>query len=102
MNSIIEFMLESAVVNSIPIFFAAGIIALIGGPLLKKAGIGTYFRGLIYSVIGVSAGVWSYTVFDIPGRGIELLEFATLTVGMLLYSLVIIMPIVAIKNRAKT
>mgnify|MGYP003624902283 CR=1 FL=1 len=102
MNSLVGFMLESAVVNTVPIFLAAGVVAFIGGPFLKNAGIAKYPRGILYAVIGVAAGLWSYIAFDIPDRNIEPFEFIALSAGMLIYSLVVVLPIVAIKNRAKT
>ena len=101
MNSLIGFMIENSIVNSFPIFLASLVSAYISGPFLKNVGANSYIRIVIYSIIGVVAGLWSYSTFDIPDRGIEALEAITLGTAMFVYALVIISPIVLFKNRRK-
>ena len=96
------FMIENSIVNSAPIFLAALAIAYIAGPFLKNVGANKYARIGIYSVVGVAAGMWSYSSFDAPDRNVELLEATLLIIGMLIYSILVIAPIVLIKNRAKS
>ncbi|PFG53109.1 hypothetical protein ATG98_2191 [Marinobacter sp. LV10R520-4] len=102
MPPVLAFVIESSIVNSAPIFLAALVIAYIAGPFFKNAGANKYMRIAIYSAVGVAAGMWSYSSFDAPDRSIELTEAALLVIGMLIYSLLIIAPIVMIKNRAKS
>ncbi|MGK0472298.1 MAG: hypothetical protein ACJAR0_002779 [Candidatus Azotimanducaceae bacterium] len=101
MPPFLGFLIENSIVNSVPIFLAALVVAYIAGPFLKNVGANKYARIAIYSVIGVAAGMWSYSSFDIPDRSIELMEASSLSVGMLIYSLLVITPIVLFKNRAK-
>ena len=102
MNDLASLMLESAIVNTVPIFLAAGIFSLVGGPFLKKLAVGDCLRGLVYSLAGVAAGLWSYSVFDVPGRSIEAPEITAVGLGMLAYCLIVIMPIVGFKSRGQT
>ncbi len=98
----LAFMIESSIVNSAPIFLAALAIAYIAGPFLKNVGANKYVRIGAYSIVGGIAGMWSYSSFDAPGRNIELLEATLLIIGMLIYSLLVISPIVLIKNRGES
>lgn len=80
---------------------AIGIVSYIGGPFLINLGAGKWARIFIYSAFGVAAGIWSYSVYDIPNRHIELLEAFFLGVGLFVISILIIAPIVLLKNRKK-
>jgi hypothetical protein len=102
MPPVLAFIIENSIVNSAPMFLAALVIAYIAGPFLKNAGVNKYIRIAIYSAVGVAAGIWSYSSFDAPDRNIEITEAALLLIGMLIYSLLIIAPIVMFKNRAKS
>ena len=82
-------------------FFAALIVGYVIGPFLKNVGLNTYMRIVIYSFVGAAAGMWSYSNYDIPDRSIESIEALTLSLTMLVYSLLIILPIVLFKNRVK-
>jgi len=101
MEKIIGFMFEKSIVNVVPILIAALAFAYLAGPVLKRIGTPKLVRSLIYMLIGVSAGLWSYSTFDIPDRAIESLEFAALSGGMLLLSGLFIFPTVLLRNRDK-
>jgi hypothetical protein len=88
-------------VQSGAIFFAAVVFGYVIGPFLKNVGLKTYTRIVIYSLVGTAAGMWSYSSFDIPDRSMELMEALTLSLSMLVYSLIIISPILLFKNRVK-
>jgi hypothetical protein len=101
MNSLIGFIVESTIVNSVAALPAAGIVAYVGGPFLKNLGVGSWGRIFTYSAFGVVAGMWSYSAFDIPDRSIEFLEALSLGVELLALCLLVISPTVLLKNRAK-
>ena len=101
MSPFLGFLIENSIVNSIPIFLGALVFAYIAGPFLKNVGANNYIRISVYSIIGVAAGMWSYSSFDIPDRSIELMEAFTLSAGMLIYAMLIITPIVLFKNRSE-
>ena len=101
MPLLLSFLIETSIVQSVPIFFAALAVGYVIGPFLKNVGLNTYMRIAIYSLVGAAAGMWSYSSFDIPDRSIELMEALTLSLSMLVYSLLIISPIVLFKNRVK-
>lgn len=98
---LLGYLIQNSIVNSAPIFLAALVTAYIAGPFLKNVGANKFIRVLVYSFIGVLAGMWSYSSFEIPDRSIELMEAITLSIGMFIYCLLIITPIVLFKNRAK-
>lgn len=101
MNSLIGFIIENSIVNSVAALPAIGIVAYIGGSFLKNLGIGNWGRIFIYCGFGVAAGIWSYSAFDIPDRSIEFLEALSLGVGLLLLCLLVTSPTVLLKNRSK-
>lgn len=49
---------------------------------------------------GVGFGLLSYSYFDLPNRAIQLNEALILGVGIFVYSLIFITPVVLIKNRS--
>jgi len=101
MPPLIGFFIENSVANSAPIFLSALAFAYIGGPFIKNLGANKYYRSGAYTIIGVVAGMWSYSSLSIPERSIETLEAITLSIGMLIYSSMFIIPVVLFKNRDK-
>lgn len=101
MSSQFAFIIEYSIANSVPIFLASMVVAFLVGPFLYNVGVNKYARISIYSVAGVAAGMWSYYSFDAAGENIELLEATLLIIGMLIYSMLVIAPMVFIKNRTK-
>ena len=101
MPLLLSFLVEATMVQSGAIFFAALVVGCVTGPFLKNVGLNTYMRIVIYSLVGAAAGMWTYSSYDIPDRSIELTEALTLSLSMLVYSLIIISPIVLFKNRVK-
>ena len=99
MSTLFGFMFEKTIINSIPILLASLAVAYISGPFLKNIGIGKYWRILIYSIIGVVAGLLTYSAYDIPDRSFEAMELMTLTIGMLVFSLALVGAVVILKNR---
>jgi hypothetical protein len=101
MPPLLSFLIEASMVQSGAIFFAALVVGYVTGPFLKNIGLNTYLRIALYSLVGAAAGIWSYSNYDIPDRSIELMELIYLSMSMLVYSLLIISPIVLFKNRVK-
>lgn len=79
----IYFVIESAIVNSIPILLSSMLFSYVSAPFLINLGIDTWKRISIYSLIGTVFGLISYGYFDIPDRSFELLEMIFLSLGMM-------------------
>ena len=102
MSTLVEFIVYHPIVNTVPIFLAAIVVAYIMGPFLKNAGVNKYIRIVVYSAVGMSGGLWSYSIYDVPERSFEIAEALTLGSGMFAYAFMIIAPIVLLKNRVSS
>lgn len=102
MEPFLEFILEHTSRNSIPILLAASAASAASyfiGPFLVSLGANKYFRSIIYTLVGVSAGMWTYITYDVVGGGVEGLEAYTLSTGMFILTFFVVFPVVAIKSR---
>jgi hypothetical protein len=75
MTELILFMVETAIVNSAAMIPAMLLLSYISSSFLINIGANKWVRSVIYSIFGVSAGVWSYSSFDAPDRSLEVWEF---------------------------
>lgn len=101
MKELFLFVLEKTIVNSVAIIPSLALISYIGGPFLRNVGANCWARVFIYCFFGVAAGIWSYSAFDAPNRSLELIELVSLSSGMSFFSLILVAPIVFLKNRNK-
>ncbi len=102
MKNLIGFIVESSVVNLLPILLAAALSAFLAGLFLFNAGLNAWVRGCAYSLIGALASLVSYSYLDIPDRSIEFGELALLFVGMFFLSMLFVMPSIALRSRFRS
>lgn len=99
MRELINFVIEKSIVNSFPIFLTILVFTYIAGPFLNKVSDRLLVKISVYSLCGVVGGIWSYSTYGIPERGIEHLEAITLSLAMFIYAFIVIGPILFFINR---
>ena len=99
MAELLYFVIEKSITASVAIFVPVLVWSYLAGPVLIKAGADVAFRVVIYSIVGMSAGLWSYAVFDIPDRRFENWEILSLGVGMFAYCFLFVGPIVILRTK---
>lgn len=99
--ALLGFMAEHAVVETVPIFLAVIVAALLLGPALKELGAKPSARVGVYSLFGVAAGLWSYSAFAIPERSLAFKEGAILASGMFLYAAAVTGLVTMIRSRKR-
>ena len=96
--ALLGFMVEHALIETIPIFLAVIVAALLLGPALKELGAKASARVGVYSLLGVAAGLWSYSAFAIPERDLAFKEGAILASGMFIYAAMVTGLVLAVQS----